>query len=389
MAKCTNCGKSGLFLKLTKDGLCNDCDSLSSNSRKINNSEKTITYKDINDEKLDKSKLTENQNFDSELSIDELEVLVKFLKPIPQNYLNSLYWKLEWEEISKKSLSKTIQELIENKFIESPKLPNILDYAFKISELKELCRERDLKPTGKKAELIERLISNDEIGMKLSVNKLKLLMSSETGIKLAQDYLLEKEKEKELAKHSILMALEKKDLGLAIRTMIDYEVNQFFQRGINIDWKNEKEENHLPILSSIFSDTPTILKNIALEKLEPIRVIAGFNYLWSEPFSNQLSEYEEVSNKYNIQVCADMLFSNSKNKNEILEIFETYRISPTNFRKKMRVKILTCNDDLVCEDCKIIAGRNYKPDGKIPEVPNPYCSCENGCRCGYGLDIDY
>jgi len=361
-------------LKVDENGLCHHC-------------EKNIEVDRIMVRKKNSSpsqQILEELTNKSELSIEELEVLIKFLKPLPKDYLLTLYWKLEYENQSKKQLSTVIEKLITSKFIETPQLDKVLDYQFCVQELKEFCKQREIKRTGRKAEIIERLIINDEPGMKLEVKKNNLYICSDKGRKLAEEYIKKRTEEKELAEKTIIDSLEKRNFKLAIRTKILYQTNQFFNRGLGIEFLKEEEKNYIPLFERIYSDTPQMLQGLTEERLFPFRVLACFDHLWFSHKNQYISNQERISERFSNHGIVNLLFSYASNMIELENIRKLYK----GRYSEERIRIYTANDDLVCENCYKLASRRYKIDGKIPEIPNPYCICEDGCRCYYGLDID-
>lgn len=368
MATCKYCGKSGLFLKVSTNGYCIDC-------------EKIISAEISQNTKLQKN-TSSLYTGASKLTIAELEVLTKFLRVSTSDYLTTILYGKQWEDVSKTSITKTIQKLIDGKLIIPPDLSQQLDYAYKASELKGFCNERGIKASGKKDELIERLIATDETGMRTKVKDKNIFICSNEGNKLAKDYLDFRNNESDLAKGAILQALKMRDCKLASRTLINYESNQFFQRGINIDWKQEKEENYIPTLSYILSKVPTVLRDIPEEKLELLRLVAGLNYLWGKNDWSLLDNAENISSKYDNVTCARLLDSYSRNLREIKE-YHVLAVETGN--RKYKVEINTCNDEFVCSECAKLAKKKYPLSGEIPELP--HIDCKNGCRCSYSLDI--
>ena len=296
--------------------------------------------------------------------------------------MSTSYWSKQWEDVAKTPIIKTIHFLIDTKLIEFPKLPVVLDYVYKVSELKEFCKERGLITTGKKGELIERLITADETGMITSVKNQNLYICSEKGMVLAQDYINQKKKDSDLAKGIIVEALKKRDFKLASRTLINYEINQFFQRGLNVNWKTEEVESFVPTLISIFSKTPTVLRDISEDKLEILRLVSGLNYLWGENDWSLLEGLEKISTRYDNVTCTRLIESYVINLHELSEGRELARETKN---IKYKVEISTCNDELVCPECAKIAKKKYPITGEIPELP--YIYCKNGCRCSYTIDV--
>jgi hypothetical protein len=77
---------------------------------------------------------------------------------------------------------KAIKRFLDEGILIEADLPKLLNYKFIISQLKTMCKDKKLPVSGKKAELISRLIQADEKGMLQEVEGLKLLCCSEIGL---------------------------------------------------------------------------------------------------------------------------------------------------------------------------------------------------------------
>lgn len=158
--------------------------------------------------------------------------------------------------------------------------------------------------------------------------------------------------------------------------MIEYEVQQVFKRGMGIDWNKVEVSEYSTGLSILSSSSPKILSDVSKENLEIIRLAAGFNYLWGQRNLEILSGLSDFSKRFDNETCADLLTSYVYNQNSL----RNYR---SNSDVISSVEIYTCNDDVVCPECKKIASKKYKLSGEVPELPYPGCTCEHGCRCTY------
>jgi len=50
-------------------------------------------------------------------------------------------------------------------------------------------------------------------------------------------------------------------------------------------------------------------------------------------------------------------------------------------------KILTRNDDLVCDECKKLSDMTFTIDEFLKTMPVPHKCTNAKCRCWYGLEI--
>ena len=95
------------------------------------------------------------------------ELLSKFIKCESLEHFTDNNQRLSgWSEVLKESPKKSIQRFINEKLLQEANLHDSLESLLRGNELKALCSERGLKVSGKKSELVERLIANDELGMK-------------------------------------------------------------------------------------------------------------------------------------------------------------------------------------------------------------------------------
>ena len=264
-----------------------------------------------------------------------------------------------------------------------------MEYKFKIPDLKKLCAEKGLPVSGKKADLINRLINSDEEGMQREVSDLNVVVCSDKGKLIAQFHLEMRKQEKQEAERSVVACLRKREFLQATMLVAKYEASQVFPRGLGIDWnKNSLMPNPRDtyILKLIFEETPTIAKGANQQQLEQFRVAAGLIHLWGSDSEAKLflEEVERISEKCNNLDFARMLWSFAINKYDLSE----YRdLAKATGEKKYKIEILTANDEHVCDACKRLAKKKYPLFGDVPELPNPGCS--HACRCGYALDMGY
>jgi len=264
-----------------------------------------------------------------------------------------------------------------------------MNYKLIIPDLKKLCADRGLPVSGKKANLINRLLTADEPGMQRELSELKVVMCSEKGKLLAQAYLEMRKQEREEAEKLVMDCFRKKDFVQAAKVVANYEANQVFSRGLGIDWRKESlfpNQRDAYILKLTFEETPTVAKGVNQQKLEQFRLAAGLMHLWgSDAEAKRLLEgVESISAKCDNLSFARMLWQSAVNKYDLKEYRDLARATGN---KNYKIEILTCNDEHVCDACKRLAKKKYPLFGDVPELPNPDCS--HNCRCGYSLDMGY
>jgi hypothetical protein len=309
-----------------------------------------------------------------------LELLKKFEEQYsPEDIYRSEVWCNQWKDVLGEHPQKAIKRFTDEGILVEADLPRLLRYKFLVKELKEMCQQRGLPVSGKKDDLISRLIQADEKGMQQLVKGLKLLCCTEKGLPIVQEYISYRKEERRIADDIVLDALKKKEFRSAAQTMIDYEANQVFSRGIGIDWKHQKTSRYVDELGEIFICKPKILDSVPNEKMELLRIMAGFAYLWGKSESRLFKDIEQIHSRLDNVVAARMIEFYIISKRNIAEYRETKGIIKF-------VKVLVAED--ACEHCKKQSNKKYKLAGDIPELPDHKCTHEMGCRCSYIAEFD-
>jgi len=169
----------------------------------------------------------------------------------------------------------------------------------------------------------------------------------------------------------IIEYLTKRKFKEASLTMAAYEAKQARPRGIGIDWKHYNPENDIKKLSIIFESKPKILVRLGNEKLEAVRIAAAMMTLWGK---NKAKEWLPANFETGIS------FDNDTTARMFL-FYAQHQATLEKYRKSgvvKQVEMLANSDS--CEACSKLAGKRYKLN-EAPELPNPNCTHELGCRC--------
>jgi len=304
-----------------------------------------------------------------------LELLSKFIRfNSLDKLLSNEYYSSSWKEFLEESPKKAFERFINEGYLNKSNLNDMLDYSFKVTELKTLCKSKGLSTSGKKSDLIDRLIKTDKKGMMSEVKSIKIYSCSDSGLNLAQDYLDMRLEEKRIAEEKVYESLKKKDFKSASQIMIDYERNQVFPRGLGINWNSIGIENYVSGLRELFENTPKILRNIPDEKLKILRIEAGFSFLWGGRTTNYFKNYDKFSERFDNDVSLRMMSFYATHKNTLANYC-------ANSDVVVGVKILPAQD--ACDECKKLAEKLYRLSEEIPELPHADCTNIMGCRCCY------
>lgn len=305
-----------------------------------------------------------------EKSFAHNELLSMFLKSYcPEDLYENKSWFFEWKNVLKESPKEAIERFIKFELLIIAPLSDILDYSFKLTELKIFAKELQIPISGKKADLINRIIEYDKKGISEKVGSGRdIFTCSGTGRRIAEEYKLFRKNERNKCEEEMLQSLSEKRFSDAVRLFILYQKNQVFPTGI--DFNNAKTfEQSLIFINSVI---PGILSDIDPNVLDSFRIAAGMKALWMSSISTKWLPENFVWNyRFDIDTACLMLDYSSFNKHRINEIMKD--------RKYYKGVQISSGSDC-CNACKKMANKIFDID-HIPELPNPSCTNKLGCRC--------
>ena len=287
----------------------------------------------------------------------------------PDNYKDAERWKTALGE----SPVKVIRRLEKDGMLCQADLPALLSYRYKVTELKSMLRDRQLKVSGPKAELIIRLLENDLSGMKKYVCGVNVLRCTSEGMELATEY---QEKVKSIRKDTedeVFRQLKEKSFVKAAKLVAAYEASQVFPRGVGMDWGSKRAIGQsVEVVKDIYGKPPGILNGVDRSRLQALQDAAAMMSLWGTSKVTQWlpAEYE-TGIHLGPEASVRML------------VFHAYHLRNM---KRLRqssaktVEVLGVGDSKSCSACRKMAGKKFKLKD-VPEIPCPACSSEMGCRC--------
>jgi len=310
------------------------------------------------------------KKIDWENSLAHQELLSMFLK---QYRTKDLYqnkgWFSEWHRVLGESPKTAIDRYIKNGYLVLASLPNILDSSFKLTELKGMAKKYGVPLSGKKADLITRLVAHDNKGLTQEVSRITDVYScSETGKPIAEKYKLFRKEEHDQCEIATLEALRNKRFSDAVRLYIVYQRNQVFPTGVDTNNVTMFENS----LKFVFSAHPGILADIDSQTLDSFRIAAGMKILWMSDISpNWLPENFNWNHRLDVDTACNMLNFYAIHQQQLKDIHRERR----NYKG---VQITSASDS--CSNCKKLANKVFDLD-HIPELPHPNCTNKMGCRC--------
>ena len=296
-----------------------------------------------------------------------------------------------------------IKRLFSNGFLRLSTLQENLKKEFLLPELKEILKENDLKVSGKKDDLIERIISNiDPEKLQNPKSKLERILLTDKGrdfVILETDRFNKELEEFFIKIYNLIFSKKYEEAFKLVSTLFN---NSLKPIGMGKDWSlgfSEKEIISTKLLRE-FDLNENLLNNNVEEirselatanlfrygysqsyKLEE-RILQKFpdfeskfieNYLENEPdgFAGNLDPTNQL---HIISLFVHYIQFTCYNKAELQEIL-TYR-DKTKYGYK-GVEVMTANDSR-CRNCSKINSTKYswKELDKVPKIPFfPSCTC--------------
>ncbi|MCG3180945.1 MAG: hypothetical protein BIFFINMI_03310 [Phycisphaerae bacterium] len=263
--------------------------------------------------------------------------------------------------------------------LEPAGLSEVMSHKFKVPDLKAMLRSNNLKLSGRKDELIRRLIESDEQAMAAATSDVKLLRCTNAALPMVEAYLADEKAKREEAERGVLDALTRRDFAQAVRRLLAFEAAQVFPRGLGMDWSNSDGSMQLEALDVIFNSRPGILSGIPEDRIGPFRIAAGMMELWGTHSAMAwLPRGVDTGIALDPDTACRMLIFHASH----LRNMKGYREAEIK-----TVRVLGVGDDRTCPACRKLDGKRFRLN-QVPEFPCPRCTSEMGCRCTTVAEFD-
>lgn len=320
--------------------------------------------------------LLKSNSFDWLVSKPHIFLLSLFLKGRSIYTITRGGWNEIWEQqLGEKPEIALNRFVVQNKLIPAG-LGEVLWVKFTVPELQKICDEYGLPVSGRKLEIINRIICNvpKSIIRKLTQND-DIFICSESGKPIAEEYI---EAEKERKSEAISATWEqiiRNCLTEAVHKRTEFETQNVDLSSVHYKWHPDRFDNNLFVLKLIFTAKPKLLKNLSTEQFTAIQKIAALSYLWGEREAKKWlpAGFESYSSYPDKMVPPRMVMFCGHNQANL----EEYKENPAVIRA---VAIISANDS--CENCKKFVGKVFSLSD-VPELPNENCTSPKGCRCSY------
>ena len=278
-----------------------------------------------------------------------------------------------WNNVLGESSETAINRFLSEQHLIPATLESKISCSLNTSDLKSLLKDYALPVSGNKEVLIKRLLAAAPDKMEHKVAHLELFECSTEARLIVDNYLKNTLNEKRIVEKESLSCLRTKNFKKAIEVINNYESHQVFPRGVGIDWSKKDTTYDVFIIETIFSSYPKILDGLEKNEWEPLRMATAMMHLWGTNSVRQWlpSDFIGVS-KFNSDTAARMLLFYAQGLRDIAG----FRLAGIK-----EVKISRANTS-PCEICQKFTDKAMSIE-KLPELPNPACIHQMGCRCIY------
>ncbi len=291
-------------------------------------------------------------------------LLSKFRSPRPRGYFGKDYRMPALREPAPQAVRRFVQQ----GFLRPSPVEEKLD-TLRASELKAALKKCQLKVSGRKAELIERLVTQAPSEAKALAKGLpKTYGLTDLGREHVDKYLKWETERTSTAVAEVKAALERGDVESALRSHAAFA---------ELDvWADPTEpypgREHAEFLKGVASSRPGILRSIPDAQLGQLRMATALTHLFGRDARDALPSGFAAASHLDDETAARMMSFYVRHERE--------RERHASSRLYSRVEIRACDDEQTCEACKRLGARIYAL-AEVPELPFPACTSPIGCRC--------
>jgi hypothetical protein len=247
----------------------------------------------------------------------------------------------------------------------SPSTPEALTQGlasiYGVVQLKAMLKLRRLKVSGKKDELIARLVHSDSQGLIRDLLALGLYQCSDAGMNL----VFQLEERKQRAHANAVAAIHAKDYSAAIREYQALEDDLGFPE---LEFEGTPKPQLIELVMTV---TPTILDGCSQEVLSRLRIAMALQCVAGRHAPKEVLRGLNTGIHLDPETAARMIYFSARHTEDMQQW------------KQIRVAQVThLATPGACSVCMGSNGQEWKID-QAPELPHPQCTSECGCRCLY------
>jgi hypothetical protein len=317
-----------------------------------------------------------------ELSNAYVDFLKKFDgPPMSQMDIECYCGNQGWEEALGTSVAEVVTIFKEQNLIRLAKpsadAEYLADYLISVDELKRLLKQEGLKVSGKKKDLINRLLEHKPSLLVAALPDKPLFMTTDSGSALVSNRVRARYSRREQCELTILDLIYEGKINDAIEAWNQYAQGETYASSV----ESERLDREIRILNTIRHEVCTYLTSrLSLEAIDALRTYASIRHVCGksltqpalEKLGPDLERFSKLSNGQPADISARML--------------TFYAIGQEKLRSFKRmgfhlVSVSACSES--CQHCQD-QSKVQCPIEQAPELPHSLCTHAMGCRCTYG-----
>jgi hypothetical protein len=305
-----------------------------------------------------------------------------------------------WQSVLNSDPKRVVEELTHDGVLGPPDLKTKISLTFLVPGLKSLLRERKLKVSGRKSDLVDRLLKHDPSTAENLVRNVQIIGCTEWGNQLSDEYKQFCDCEFNEFEQNLIQALKQGQFAVFLDLINNYARAQVplsgYRYRITLP-SIANDSQRMNDLEEIFNFTPPSYSHLRPNELATFRLAAGLLHLGMVPpdhiFPQDFSPDLRVKDR--IWATRGFLYSLDfeKAKRELFQSRAQYLADKELFKNDPEMlKLLkesgdykyayihSAMDDYVCPECKKLAKNKHNID-QLPNLPFSGCTNPDGCRC--------
>jgi hypothetical protein len=220
----------------------------------------------------------------SRLARPKLELLSEFIHAACPDYFAA---SIPWNAVLEQSPLAAIAEFQSKGLLIEADVVQKIEASYTVSDLRALLKARQLKVSGRKQELVQRLAESGSESLSAimqGLGRVIMLTCSEPGRGLALAYIDFKARERKAAEEASLTALRALDIEGAVAAVDEYQFRQVFPAGIGVAWGSQRHRGGMVVdikeILATVPGAPKILSGVDSDKLRQLQFAAAWMNLW-------------------------------------------------------------------------------------------------------------
>ncbi len=246
-----------------------------------------------------------------------------------------------------------------------------LDATFRLPELQAMAGNSGLKRSGRKTEVVARLVASDPSGYQAKAERSGLVVCSATAAAQVR-VAMEAQRIASAAVERVAMEhLQARRFEAAAHAVVEHEASRLLPRGLNMDWSSPATAADLVArVKTVFGPPPAILGHVLPRELEQLRVVTGMRVLFGDFKPAWWEAGTEALGRFDAETASRMLLARAYYVRDLVRLRDVAR----------SVAVSGIDDFRSCPACRRMDQREF-PIEAAPELPNPTCTSPIGCRC--------